>query len=387
MMRPIVHFGVLASIVTGVALGVVAYRTLSGTSLLPMWLVGEASRQIKANYVEEVTDEKLATDALRGMLDGLDPHSRFLDKDAFERLQADADGRFGGIGAEVALTGGYFTVASTLDDSPAAQAGLLPGDWITAINGASLKGRRLNWVVANLRGPPGTAVRLQVKRGKERLGLSLTRALIAAPSVRWRWLEPGYAYVRILRFNKQTGGEFQSVLSTLTTDPKSPVVGLALDVRGNTGGILPASVDVAGALLDGGVVATMRPRPPASRVTYRAPLGDALSGAPVVVLIDGKAASASEIVAGALKDHGRAILLGESSYGKGTVQALVPLARARGLKLTTGHYFTPNGHSIHETGIEPDVEADPADTEALLSQALRLLKDVPPASLPVASKR
>ena len=158
-------------------------------------------------------------------------------------------------------------------------------------------------------------------------------------------------------------------------------------MRGNTGGILPASVDVAGALLDGGVVASMRPRPPAPGLTYRAPPGDALSGAPVVVLIDGKAASASEIVAGALKDHGRAILLGESSYGKGTVQSLVPLAGAQGLKLTTGHYFTPNGHSIHETGIKPDVAADPADADALLSQALRLLKDAPSASPPMGSTR
>ena len=385
MMRPLVHFGVLVSIVTGVALGVVAYRMLSGKDMLPSRLVAEAVRQIKANYVEEVPDERLANDALRGMLRGLDRHSQYLDQEAFESLQADADGWFGGIGVELALADSYFTVAATLDDSPAAQAGLLPGDRITSIDGTSLKGKRLKWVVKNLRGAPGTAVRLRVQRGGERLGLSLTRALIASTSVRWRWLEPGYAYVRILRFNKRTGGEFQSAIAAMGA--QHPIVGLALDVRGNTGGILPASVDVAGTLLDGGVVATMRPRPPASGLNYRAPPGDALSGAPVVVLIDGKAASASEIVAGALKDHGRAILLGETSFGKGTVQSLVPLAGAQGLKLTTGHYFTPNGHSIHETGIKPDVAANPADTEALLAQAVELLKDAPPAGLPVASKR
>ena len=385
MMRPLVHFGVLVSIVTGVALGVVAYRMLSGKDMLPSRLVAEAVRQIKANYVEEVPDERLANDALRGILRGLDRHSRYLDQDAFESLQADADGWFGGIGVELALTDSYFTVAATLDDSPAAQAGLLPGDRITSIDGTSLKGKRLKWVVKNLRGAPGTAVRLRVQRGGERLGLSLTRALIASTSVRWRWLEPGYAYVRILRFNKRTGGEFQSTIAAMGA--QHPIVGLALDVRGNTGGILPASVDVAGALLDGGVVATMQPRPPASGLNYRAPPGDALSGAPVVVLIDGKAASASEIVAGALKDHGRAILLGETSFGKGTVQSLVPLAGAQGLKLTTGHYFTPNGHSIHETGIEPDVEADPADTDAMLAQALRLLKETPRDSQPLASAK
>ena len=170
MMRPLVHFGVLASIVTGVALGVVAYRALSGASLLPSRLVGEAVRQIKANYIEPVTEEQLARDALRGMLRGLDRHSRFLDKDAFERLQADADGWFGGIGAEVALADGYFTVASTLDDSPAAQAGLLPGDRITAIDGTSLKGKRLKWVVKNLHGAPDTAVRLRVQRGRPAAG-------------------------------------------------------------------------------------------------------------------------------------------------------------------------------------------------------------------------
>ena len=371
-MRPLVHFGVLVSIVTGVALGMVAYRAASGTGLLANRLVDEAIRQIKANYVEEVADEQLANDALRGILGGLDRHSRYLDKDAFESLQADADGWFGGIGVELALADGYFTVAATLDDSPATQAGLLPGDRITSIDGTSLKGKRLKWVVKSLRGPPSTEVNLRVKRGGERFGLDLTRALIAAPSVRWRWLEAGYAYVRIVRFNKRTSGDFQGALATLAAE--RPIAGLVLDVRGNTGGILPASVDIAGALLDGGVVATMRSRPPTPAQAYRAPPGDALNGAPVVLLIDRKAASASEIVAGALKDHGRAILLGETSFGKGTVQSLVPLSGAQGLKLTTGHYFTPSGNSIHDAGIEPDVAANPADSEALLAQALKLLK-------------
>lgn len=385
ILRPLVHLGVLVSIVTGVALGVVAYRALSSSSLLPNQLVSEAARQIKANYVEEVSHEQLATDALRGMLRGLDRHSRFLDRDAFERLQADADGWFGGIGAELALVDGYFTVASAIEDSPAAQAGLLPGDRITSIDGASLKGKRLKWVVKNLRGPPGTAVQLGVQRGGERYGLDLTRALIAPPSVRWHWLEPGYAYVRITRFNKRTGGEFQSALATLAAE--RPIAGLALDVRGNTGGILPASVDVAGALLDGGVITTMRSRPPSPRQTYNAPPGDALSGAPVVLLIDSKAASASEIVAGALKDHGRATLLGEATFGKGTVQSLVPLSGAQGLKLTTGHYFTPNGNAIHDTGIKPDVAANPKDGEALLALALELLKDRSKSSRPLASMK
>ena len=384
-MRPLVHFGVLVSIVTGVALGVVAYRTFSGTGPLPIRLVGEAVRQIKANYVEEVTDKQLANDALRGILGGLDRHSRYLDQDAFESLQADADGWFGGIGVELALTDGYFTVAAILDDSPATQAGLLPGDRITSIDGTSLKGKRLKWVVKSLRGPPRTEVHLRVKRGGDRFGLGLTRALIAAPSVRWHWLEAGYAYVRIVRFNKRTGGDFQSVLATLAAE--RPIAGLVLDVRGNTGGILPASVDVAGVLLDGGVVATMRSRPPTPPQAYRAPPGDALHGAPAVLLIDRKAASASEIVAGALKDHGRAILLGETSFGKGTVQSLVPLSGAQGLKLTTGHYLTPSGNSIHEAGIEPDVAANPADTEALLAQALKLLKDASATTQPSVSAR
>ena len=384
-MRPLVHFGVLVSIVTGVAAGVVAHRMASGTNVLPHRLVAEAVRRIKANYVHEVTDEQLANDALRGILRGLDRHSRFLDKDAFESLQADADGWFGGIGAQLALTGGYFTVASTVDDSPATRAGLLPGDRITSIDGTSLKGKRLKWVVNSLRGPPSTEVHLRVQRGGERFGLGLTRAVIATPSVHWHWLEAGYAHVRITRFNRRTGSEFLDALATLATE--SPIAGLVLDVRGNSGGILPASVDVAGALLDGGVIATMRSRPPTPRQAYGAPPGDALSGAPVVVLIDGKAASASEIVAGALKDHGRAILLGETSFGKGTVQSLVPLSGAQGLKLTTGHYFTPNGNSIHDAGIKPDVEANPADTKALLMQALRLLKDGSEANRPLASAR
>ena len=378
MMRPLVHFGVLVSIVTGVGAGVVAYGKLSNTSLPPNRLVGEAVRQIKAHYVEEVSDEQLAHDALRGILRGLDPHSRFLDKDAFESQQADADGAFGGIGAEVDWVDGYFTLASIMVDSPADRAGLLPGDRITSIDGTSLKGKRLKWVVKSLRGPPGTAVRLEVQRGGKRFGLDLTRTLIASPSVRRRWLEPGYALVRITRFNKRTADQFQNALAALAAE--RPIDGLVLDLRGNTGGILPASVAVAGTLLNGGVVATVRGRPPAPSQAYRARPGDALSGAPVVVLIDRKAASASEIVAGALKDHGRAILLGEASFGKGTVQALVPLPGAHGLKLTTGHYFTPNGHAIHEAGIEPDVAGDPADTESLMAQALRLLKESRQAS-------
>jgi len=373
ILRPLVHLGVLVSIVTGVALGVMAYRAISGTGPLAKRLMDEAVQQIKANYVEAVTDEQLANDAVRGMLRGLDRHSRYLDQDAFASLQADADGRFGGIGVELALTGGYFTVAATLDDSPATQAGLLPGDRITAIDGASLQGKRLKWVARSLRGPPGTEVRLRVRRGGKRFGLALTRALIAVPSVRWRWLEADSAYIRIERFNKRTGGEFQGALATLAA--VRPIAGLVLDVRGNTGGVLPASVDVAGALLDGGVVATMRSRPPNPNQTYRAPPGDALGDAPIVLLIDGQAASASEIVAGALQDHGRAMLLGETSFGKGTVQSLVPLSGAQGIKLTTGHYFTPSGGSIHDAGIRPDVEADPTDTEALLAQALALLKD------------
>ena len=283
------------------------------------------------------------------------------------------------------MVGGYFTVASTLDDSPATRAGLLPGDRITSIEGTSLKGKRLKWVVSSLRGPPGTPLHLRAQRGNERFGLGLTRALIAAPTVRWNWLEAGYAYVRITGFNKRTGSEFQDALATLATE--SPIAGLVLDVRGNTGGILPASVDVAGALLDGGVVTTMQSRPPVPRQAYRAPPGDALGGAPVVVLIDRKAASASEIVAGALKDHGRAILLGETSFGKGTVQSLVPLSGAQGLKLTTGHYFTPNGDSIHDEGIKPDVEANPDDTNALLAQALKVLKAGSGAGQPLASSR
>ena len=378
ILRPFVHFGVLVSMVAGLALGVLAYRTLSSPAPIPNRLVSEVVRQIQANYVEAVSHEQLTNDALHGMLRGLDPHSRFLDQDAFGRLQADADGWFGGIGAELALVDDYFTVTGTIDASPAKQAGLLPGDRIISINGTALQGKRLKWAMQRLRGAPGTAVRLRVRRGGERFDLGLTRTRVATQSVNWRWLEPGYAYVRINRFNKRTGGDFQDALDALATERQ--IAGLALDVRGNTGGILSASVDVAGALLDGGVVATMQGRAPDPRQTYRAAPGDALNGAPVVLLIDGKAASASEIVAGALKDHGRAILLGETSFGKGTVQSLVPLSGAQGLKLTTGHYFSPTGNAIHNTGIEPDVGANPADAEALLAQALELLKDTSDAN-------
>ena len=373
-LRPLTLVAIIASMVTGVAFGVVVHqlRTLAAAEDSPFRVVAHTIRRIKAHYVESVSDEQLIEDALRGMVRGLDDHSRFLDEAALASLQGDLDGAFGGIGIRLAFVDGHFTVVSVTDGLPAAAGGVLPGDRITAIDQASLQGQRLREVIGRLRGAAGDAVHLRLWREGGDFDADLVRVRIAPPSVVSKWLEPGYAHVRIRSFNKATGGDFAKAVEALAAE--HALAGLALDLRGNTGGMFPAAVDIAGALLDGGVVAYTEGRVPIGKQEHLAPPGDLLDGAPTAVLIDRKSASASEIVAGALKERGRALLLGETSYGKGTVQSVVHLPGDRGLKLTTAYYFTANGSAIQDRGIEPDVAADADDSEAILAAALALLK-------------
>lgn len=373
-LRPLKLIAVIFSMVAGVAFGVLTHQLGLGRGMdaEPIRLMAQTFLRIKALYVEPVADQQLVEDALRGMVRGLDRHSRFLDEAALASLQADLDGAFGGIGVRLALVDGHFTLVSVTDGLPAAEGGLLPGDRITAIDRMSLQDRRLSEVIGRLRGAAGQPVRLELWREGEGFDADLVRVRIAPPSVVSNWLAPGYAHVRIRHFNKATDEDFVKAVNALADE--HPVVGLVLDLRGNTGGMFPAAVAVAGALLDGGAVAYTEGRVPSGRQEHLAPPGDLLNGAPAAVLIDGKSASASEIVAAALQQRGRALLLGESSYGKGTVQSVVHLAGERGLKLTTAQYFTANGGAIQEQGIEPDVAADAKDSEAILAEALALLK-------------
>ena len=379
VVRPLTLIGVAISMVTGMALGVAGYWLWPSTlgDLRLVGIVGESIRHIKAKYVETVAEDQLVDDALRGMLAGLDRHSRYLDPTAFKNLQADMDGAFGGVGVKLRMVDGHCTLIAVTEGAPAQAAGLLPGDQLRAIDGVSLQGERLSAVVRQLRGPVGTEMELDVRRGERGFRLSLVRTKISVDSIAAHWLAPGYAYVRILHFNRATDAEFRDTVRTLAEE--AALSGLALDLRGNSGGMLGAAVDVAGTLLDGGLVASTESRSPRGREELLAAAGDLLQGAPVAVLIDEGSASAAEIVAGALKDRGRAAILGERSYGKGTVQSVVMLGRARGIKLTTAYYYTPSGVPIQDRGIEPDIPTA-GDQDAVLSAALAWLKN--PKHLP-----
>ncbi len=381
-LRPITLVGIVISMVLGIAVGIGAYRA---------WLEPDAKgrhgrafdevlRQVHEGYVDEVAEEKLLENALKGMLHGLDEHSDFLDRLSYEDLQAETSGQFGGVGIELNLVDGYFTVIRPLDDTPASAAGLEAGDRLIEIDRASLKGKKLVDIVTSLRGSPGTPVILGIRRdGGPKMEVSLIRAVILDPSVDARLLEPGYGYIRVSQFQVGTGSRFTSAIRELTHANGESLRGLVLDLRDNPGGVLQSSVDVADALLEEGLIVYTEGRLPSSYLRYRATSGDVLDGAPVVILINGGSASAAEVVAGALQDHGRGVVLGAKSYGKGSVQSVVPLSEDEAIKLTTAYYYTPQGRSIEDTGIVPDVAVDEASGDGdasrlLLGQALDLLK-------------
>ncbi len=320
--------------------------------------------QIRIGYVEEIDDSTLLEYAIKGMLTGLDPHSVYMTKDAFDNLQSSTSGEFSGLGLEVGMENGFVTVISPIDGTPAAEAGLQTGDVILKLDDVSIKGQSLNEAIEQMRGEKGTEIALTIGRPGENkpFTVTLTRDTIRVASVRERWLEPGYGYIRIAQFQKRTGEDVSKSLAKLKE--KEPLKGLVLDLRNNPGGVLRASVDVAGLFMDGGTVVYTEGRLDNSEVNYKATPGDVTNGTPVVVLINGGSASASEIVAGALQDHGRAVLMGTKSFGKGSVQTILPLSDSRAVKLTTALYFTPNGRSIQAQGITPDILVERAKVTA-----------------------
>ena len=366
-LRPITLLGIITSMVTGVTLGVMLSRSdRPSTSAATFAAVMD---HVAANYVDEVPREQLLDNALRGMVDGLDAHSRYLEQDYYDELETDATGQFSGIGIELGLVDGFFTVIAPMELTPAAEAGVQAGDRLIAVNGASLKGKRLSEVIASLRGRPGSSVSLTLVRAGSREVVSVQRADIHVPSVHPRMLEPGYAYMRISRFHRNTHANLLSAVRMLDDDPR----GLVLDLRDNPGGLLGASVDVSSEFLDGGLVVYTRGREDSDRQEYRAAPSGTLSQTPVIVLIDGGTASAAEIVAGALRDRGRARLMGSRTFGKGSVQSVLPLPGRKGLKLTTAHYYTPSGAAIHGEGIEPHIAWE-GDPDELVEAALRELR-------------
>ncbi len=318
--------------------------------------------QIRRGYVEEVKDSELLENAIAGLLLELDPHSAYLNESDYDELQESTTGEYGGLGMEVGAERGLIKIISPIDNSPAAEAGIKAGDLIIEVNGTPVRGMALQKAIDKLRGEKGTSIDLTVLRDDQDLPIEFTlvRDIIQVSSVRSRILEPGYGYVRISQFQTSSADEFKGALRDLK-QRETDLKGVIIDLRNNPGGIVPASVAISDAVLDGGTVVYTEGRLPSANSIYQATSGDLLAGIPIVVLINGGSASASEIVAGALQDHRRAAIIGTQSFGKGSVQTVIPLGDGRAVKLTTARYFTPNGRSIQAEGIVPDIIVEPAE--------------------------
>ncbi len=316
---------------------------------------------VKQDYVEPIQDKKLLENAIRGMLSNLDPHSAYLDSEAFRDLQVGTSGQFGGLGIEVSAEDGFIKVIAPIDDTPAQRAGIRAGDLIIRLNDTSLKGIPLSDAIDKMRGKPGTSITLTIIRegAKKPLKIKLTREIVQIQSVKSRLLAPGFGYMRITQFQSRTAQNLQKAMQNLEMENKKPLKGLILDLRNNPGGVLNGAVDVADDFLEKGAIVQTKGRDNDSEQMYKATPGDLLNGAPMVVLVNGGSASASEIVAGALQDHQRALVIGERTFGKGSVQTILPIGDGTAVKLTTARYYTPNGHSIQAKGIEPDILLKP----------------------------
>jgi len=329
-------------------------------------LMAEVIERVKEEYVDPVDDHELMQHAIRGMVANLDAHSAFLEEDELADLMVASEGNYTGIGIEVSYEDGAIVVVAPIEGTPAERAGLRTGDRIVAIDGQAVKQAGLGGSVGRMRGEPGTLVRVEVERdgAAEPIEYTITRARIDVHSVRQAMLEPGYGYVRIAQFSETTIDDLEAGVGQLLERAGGSLAGVVLDLRSNPGGVLDAGVDVADAFLERGLIVSATGRGPDARFSVEAEPGDLIDGARLVVLVNGGSASASEIVAGALHDHGRATLLGRTTFGKGSVQTILPLSDGRAIKLTTSRYFTPAGLSIHERGIEPDIEL-PATGEAV----------------------
>ena len=316
--------------------------------------------RIKTDYVEEVDDKTLLENAIRGMLSGLDPHSTYLNPDEYKELKIGTTGKFGGLGIQVGMEDGFVKVISPIDDTPAFRAGLEAGDLIIRLNDKSVKGMTLNDAVKIMRGDPGTDIKLTVIReGADKpLPFTVTRDIISVKSVKSRILEPDYGYIRISNFQSKTARDLVSEVSNLKKENKNELKGLVLDLRNNPGGVLNAAADVSDAFINDGKLVFTKGRIDNSEFEFNAKPGDIMNGLPLVVLINGGSASASEIVAGALQDHHRAVIMGSKSFGKGSVQTIQELRSGGAVKITTARYFTPSGRSIQGEGITPDIILD-----------------------------
>ncbi|MCG5499691.1 S41 family peptidase [Ectothiorhodospira lacustris] len=359
--------GLLMGLILGVALSisfsVMADRQQHEADALPLEdlrAFTDVYMRIKRNYVEEVEDSKLLENAIRGMLSGLDPHSSYLTPSEFSELQIGTSGEFGGLGLEVGMEDGFVKIISPIDDTPASRAGIQAGDLIIRLDDNPVKGMTLNEAVNKMRGPRGSKITLTVVReGVDRpFEVTLTRDTIRVRSVRSEMLEPGFGYLRITTFQSKTAQNLVEEIRKLQRD-SGGLKGLVLDLRNNPGGVLNGAVGVSDAFLTEGLIVYTEGRVSDAQFRYTASPGDVLKGAPLVVLVNQGSASASEIVAGALQDHQRGIIMGTPTFGKGSVQTILPLNQGKALKLTTARYYTPAGRSIQAEGIEPDIKLEP----------------------------
>lgn len=324
--------------------------------LMELRKFADVFNKIKLGYVEEIDDQTLLNYAIKGMLSGLDPHSAYLEPTAFTNLKESTSGSFGGVGIEVGMENGFVKVIAPIDETPAQLGGILAGDLIIELDDTPVKGMSLNQAVEKMRGDVGTDITLKLVRSgtREPITLTLTRAEIKTPSVRSMTLDDHYGYLRISQFQSNSGDQFARALQRLKSEGEE-LRGLIIDLRNNPGGVLQAAVQISDELLNEGLIVYTKGRSEIAELSFSATEGESIEGTPVIVLIDGGSASASEILAGALQDHSRAVIMGTQSFGKGSVQNILQLDEDHALKLTTARYYTPNGRSIQAQGIIPDI--------------------------------
>jgi carboxyl-terminal processing protease len=391
--------GIAMGLSLGLTHGVMADKPAALGADLP-WqdarMLAAVLERVKHDYVNPVDDHQLLQAAIRGMVASLDPYSAYLDGDEYDEVKISSSGRYSGVGIELSIEDEQVIVIAPFEGSPAALAGIRSGDVIVTIDGIPVNTSTLADTIGKMRGAEGTAVKIGIMRegNAEPMLFTLQRSRVELHSVRAEILESGYGYVRIAQFSETTGADLNAALKDLRKHNGAPLKGLVLDMRDNPGGVLEAAVAVADTFLDSGVIVTAKGRTPDSKFEMDATPGDALNGAPIVVLVNGGSASAAEIVAGALKDQHRAKLMGRTTFGKGSVQTIIPLSDDRAVKLTTSLYYTPSGVSINHRGIAPDIElerdpkpptmAPPADAPLLkrdadVKRALEELKVSPTA--------
>ncbi len=384
----ILFLGIILGVLLSIGSTVIADRENSadntqqqaGTVTLPyeeLRAFTEVFGRIKSDYVEPVSDKKLLEDAIKGMLAGLDPHSAYLDPEQYNDLKVGTTGQFGGLGIEVTMEDGFVKVVSPIDDTPAQKAGMEAGDLVIRLDEKPVKGMTLAEAVKLMRGKPGSDILLTVIREGEDapLKITITRDIIKVKSVKSRIIEKNYGYLRISSFQSRTGKAVVDAVAKLKKENKGKLNGLVLDLRNNPGGVLNAAVEVSDAFLEKGLIVYTEGRIKNSEMRFNAAPGDVVDGVPVVVLVNAGSASASEIVAGALQDHKRAIIMGEKSFGKGSVQTILPTNGTAAIKLTTARYYTPSGRSIQAEGIKPDIVLAKVKLESLKASGFTPVKE------------